>query len=67
VGARQHHAECRADDDRIGLLETRGESSFEDPVVHLCRAKGRFGIKKSYSWSEADQPFRVALGLGVSF
>jgi hypothetical protein len=37
------------------------------PVVHLCRAKGRFGIRRSYSWSELDQPFRVDLGFWVRF
>ena len=29
-----------------------------DPVVHFCRAKGRFAIRRSYSWSEADKPLR---------
>jgi hypothetical protein len=38
-----------------------------DPVAHLCRAKGRFRIRKSYSRSEADQPFRVDLGFWVRF
>src|SRR5208282_2737462 len=43
------------------------DRSPPDPVVHLCRAKGRFRIRKSYSRSEADQPFRVDLGFWVRF
>ena len=34
------------------------------PVVHFRRAKGRFAIRRSYSWSEADQPLRVDVGFG---
>ena len=29
--------------------ERSGMTHFNHPVVHLCRAKGRFGIRKSYS------------------
>ena len=28
------------------------------PVVHLCHAKDRFGIRKSHCWGEADQLLR---------
>jgi hypothetical protein len=34
------------------------DRSPPDPVVHFRRAKGRFAIRRSYSWSEADQPLR---------
>jgi len=38
------------------------DDSSPGPVVQLRPAKGRFGIKTTYSWSEANQPFRVDLG-----
>jgi hypothetical protein len=48
----------------VRLAPAKGRSP-PNPVVHLCRAKDRFGIRKSHSWSEADQPFRVDVGFWV--
>ena len=54
----------------IGATSPSARVSAKDrvpptPVIHLCRAKGRFGIRKSYSWSETDQPLQVDLGFWV--
>ena len=35
---------------------SEGQESIR-PVVHLCRAKGRFGIMKSDSWNELTSRF----------
>ena len=41
------------------------DRSPPDPVVHFRRAKGRFAIRRGYSWSEPDQPLRVDVGFWV--
>jgi hypothetical protein len=45
----------------------RAPAKDRDPPDPVVRAKGRFRIRKSYSRSEADQPFLVDLGFWVRF
>ena len=61
----RHRQTKGAETDMPSLPPPRHIPTLPDPVVHFRRAKGRFAIRRGYSWSEPDQPLRVDVGFWV--